>query len=70
MAVSPGFDFPKPRSRPISLTTKSASSCSLSATWPVMISPVPASDHKFFSFRPSLFEITAFAAFKIFWVER
>ena len=47
-----------------------ASSCSLSATYPVIFEPEPDSDQRFFALRPSLFEITAFAAVRIFWVDR
>ena len=45
---------------------KFASSCSLSATYPVSGAPEPASDQRFFSLRLSFLVITAFAAFRIF----
>ena len=70
MAVSPGFERPISCSERISLLINSASSYSDSATYPVSGAPEPASDQRFFSLRDSFLVMTAFAALRIFWVER
>ena len=48
----------------------SASAASFSAAYPTIFSPAPSAVHRFFGRRCGFFEITAFAASRMVWVER